>query len=224
MTCWALLALKPPHLGKTRLAGVLSRAQRERLIRTMFERVLDALEAAKEIDQVAVITPSPALLPRSVIALADPGTGLNPALEEGRRQLLARGADEVLILHADLPILTATEIDSFVAQGRRTGLALAPDRHGQGTNALFVAGSSDFSFRFGTASFNRHLGEARARALEPSVINLPGFAMDIDEPADLQNFFGTHGNLLEPTLAPWSTTRWTPRPKNFSLWHAAEHG
>ena len=224
MTCWALLAVKPPHLGKTRLAGVLSRAQRERLIRMMLARVLDALEAANEIDHVAVITTADELLPRGVIALDDPGTGLNNALDCGRRQLIARGASEVLVLHADLPTLSAAEIDNFVRKGRNTGIALAPDRHGHGTNAVFLAGDGDFSFRFGAASFNRHLAEARARALVPTVIHLPGFAMDIDEPADLQAFLGTNGSRLEPTPAPRSSTRWTPRPQNFLLLHAAEHG
>ena len=224
MTCWALLAVKPPHLGKTRLASVLSGEERERLIRTMLARVLNALDAAHEIDQVAVITPASALLPHGVIALDDPGSGLNNALEAGRRALIARGASEVLVLHADLPTLSASEIDRFVRKGRHTGIALAPDRHGHGTNAVFLAGDGDFSFRFGAASFNRHLAEARARALLPTVIHLPGFAMDIDEPADLQDFLGTNGSRLEPTPAPRSSTRWTPRPRNFSLLHAAEHG
>ena len=235
MTCWALLAVKPPHLGKSRLASVLSGAQRERLIRVMLARVLDALDAAEEIDQIAVVTPATELLPRGVIALDDPGGGLNHALGAGRRALIARGADEVLVLHADLPSLSASEIDSFVRQGRHTGLALAPDRHGHGTNAVFLAGDGDFSFRFGTSSFTRHMDEAAARAREATVINLPGFAMDIDEPADLQHFLGTEGSLLESALGtegsllespltPRSSTRWTPRPQNFSLLYAAEHG
>lgn len=224
MTCWALLALKPPHLGKTRLAGVLSRTQRERLIRVMFERVLGALDGAEEIDRVAVITPALELLPRGVIALDDPGAGLNHALGEGRRQLIARGADEVLVLHADLPALTATEVDDFVRQGRRASLALAADRHGSGTNAILLAGRGDFNFRFGAESFARHLNEARTRGLEPARAALPGFAADIDEAADLQDFTDTHGSLLAPNLAPWSTTRWTPSPKTFLLLHAAEHG
>ena len=224
MTCWALLAVKPPHLGKSRLASVLSGAQRERLIRVMLARVLDALDAAEEIDQIAVVTPATELLPRGVIALDDPGGGLNHALGAGRRALIARGADEMLVLHADLPSLSASEIDSFVRQGRHTGLALAPDRHGHGTNAVFLAGDGDFSFRFGTSSFTRHMDEAAARALEATVINLPGFAMDIDEPTDLQHFLGTEGSLLESPLTPRSSTRWTPRPRNFSLLHAVEHG
>ena len=110
MTCWALLAVKPPHLGKSRLASVLSGAQRERLIRVMLARVLDALDAAEEIDQIAVVTPATELLPRGVIALDDPGGGLNHALGAGRRALIARGADEVLVLHADLPSLSAAAI------------------------------------------------------------------------------------------------------------------
>ena len=187
MTCWALLAVKPPHLGKTRLASVLSGEERERLIRTMLARVLNALDAAHEIDQVAVITPASALLPRGVIALDDPGSGLNNALEAGRRALIARGASEVLVLHADLPTLSASEIDRFVRAGRRQGMALAADRHGTGTNAISLPlpEARDFSFAFGPDSFARHQAEAARMGLRVEEIRSQGLARDIDEPADL---------------------------------------
>lgn len=224
MSCWALLALKPPHLGKSRLGGTLTRRQREHLIITMFEHVLETLDTASEIDQIAVITPVPEILPRGVHALRDRGAGLNQALDEGRNTLTACGATEVLVLHADLPWLSPAEVDSFVCNGRKTGLALSPDHHGSGTNAIFLSPPGTFSFRFGPSSFTQHLAEARMRGLEP-IVNAPrGFAVDIDEPADLQHYLDTRGGLLEPLLSPWSTTRWTASPKHFSPLHAAEHG
>lgn len=224
MSCWALLALKPPHLGKTRLAGILSGTQRTQLVWAMLERVLDALGAAGEIDRVAVITPTPGIVPHGVIALADPGGGLNHALDAGRRQAMAQGADEVLILHADLPSLRADEVDTFIRHSRPAGLGFAPDRHGSGTNAIFLSPPGGFGFHFGAASFERHLHEARAQSREHTIVTLPGFAVDIDEPADLQHFSGPRAGLLEPFLPHWSMTRWTTRPQHFSPSHVAEHG
>jgi 2-phospho-L-lactate guanylyltransferase len=39
--------------------------------------------------------------------------------------------------------------------------------------------------RFGDNSFFPHLEAARRRGIEPTVIRLPGIAMDVDHPADL---------------------------------------
>ncbi|MDX9718183.1 MAG: 2-phospho-L-lactate guanylyltransferase [Thauera sp.] len=224
MSCWALLALKPPQMGKSRLCGRLTPPQREHLILTMFEHVLASLTNASEIDRIAVVTPVPEMLPRQVLALRDCGTGLNQALDDGRKALLTHGATELLVLHADLPWLSPAEVDRFVRHGRKTGLALASDHHGSGTNAIFLSRLDGFDFHFGAHSFKHHLAEARTRGLEP-IINAPrGFAVDIDEPADLQHYLDTRGGLLEPRLSPWSTTRWTARLRHFLPLHMAEHG
>jgi hypothetical protein len=42
--------------------------------------------------------------------LPDTGGGLNAVLEDARRTLIARGAGELLVLPADLPLITATDI------------------------------------------------------------------------------------------------------------------
>jgi 2-phospho-L-lactate guanylyltransferase len=42
--------------------------------------------------------------------------------------------------------------------------------------------------RFGDDSFFPHLAAAEARGIAPSVVHLPGIALDIDNPADLAHF------------------------------------
>ena len=42
--------------------------------------------------------------------------------------------------------------------------------------------------RFGDNSYFPHLDAARRCGIEPTVIRLPGIAMDIDHPADLAHF------------------------------------
>ena len=111
MSCWALIALKTFACGKSRLAQVLSLAQRESFSRTMLEHVVRSLAAAHEIDGIAIVTQERAALPAAALALHDPGGGLNAALASGARQLGAAGANELLVLHADLPLLAADEID-----------------------------------------------------------------------------------------------------------------
>jgi 2-phospho-L-lactate guanylyltransferase len=42
--------------------------------------------------------------------------------------------------------------------------------------------------RFGDDSFFPHLEAARGRGIAPTVLHLPGIALDIDNPADLAHF------------------------------------
>ena len=90
-----------------------------------------------------------------------------------------------MVLPADLPTVTGAEIDRLVRAGRRGGFAIAPDLAQRGTNALCLATSQAFQFRFGVGSRQQHLLEARRLALRPAIVNTPGLAFDIDTAADL---------------------------------------
>lgn len=225
MNCWVLLALKTLDHGKSRLAGVLSPAQRAALIRTMLDHVLAALQASRQIAGIAIVTQETRALPAAAaLALPDPGLGLNSAIASGARTLAALGARELLVLHPDLPLLRPDEIDAFIARGRQTGLALAPDRRGSGTNAVFVSPPNRFDFCFGRSSFERHVRLARKHGLEPAIVRLPGFAFDIDEPADLAALLDDHGDQFAFAFDSRSSTTWTTRSKDCSPLPAAEHG
>lgn len=222
--CWALLALKALPEGKSRLTGVLSRTQREQLIRAMLASVIDALAAARELAGIAVVTPQAEVLPAGVLALPDPGAGLNHALASGAGRLEALGARELLVLHTDLPLLDADEIDAFITASRPSGLGLAPDRRGSGTNGLFLALPSAFRFRFGAASLQQHVLEARLHGLRASIAPLPGFAFDVDEPADLAGLLDARGGRLHRPFLPTRSPTWTTSPHDFSPLRLAEHG
>lgn len=205
MSCWALVPLKARRFGKSRLAGVLDQAARTRLVQSMLERVLAALADAREVDRIAIVCSEPERVPPAILRLPDSGQGLNDALAAGASRLWARGADELLVIHADLPLVRADDIDHFVRCGRSQCMALAADRHGTGTNALFVAGVTDFSFHFGAHSLSRHLAAAHARGIVPALPELDSLAFDIDTPADL-------ACLLPSTLTPISPLRRSPTP------------
>lgn len=224
MSCWALLALKTVDRGKSRLAGVLSPAQRGALIRAMLDRVVEALQASRAIDGIAIVTAETRTLPAAARALPDPGRGLNPAITSGARALVARGAHELLVLHPDLPLLHPDEIDTFVARGREAGMALASDRRGSGTNAVFVSPPDGFAFCFGKSSFERHLCVAREKGLEPAIVRLPGLAFDVDEPADLAELLDDHGDRFAFAPDSWSSTTWPKRSKGCSPLPVTEPG
>jgi 2-phospho-L-lactate guanylyltransferase len=185
MSCWALVPIKSRADCKGRLAGWLAPAVRLDIVRTMLGTVLAALRESRSIDRVAVVSPERDSVPEDVLVIGDSGRGLNSALDAARTELVARGADELVVLPADLPLLTAADVDLLVTQGRRAGFALATDADGTGTNALYLSRPGVFRFGFGTGSRSRHLEEAARLGWTAEVVCTRGLEFDLDRAEDL---------------------------------------
>lgn len=102
----------------------------------------------------------------------------------------------LLALSADLPLLTATDLESLVSALDHADVVIATDRAGIGTNALLQGNPELIAFSFGENSRTLHCQAARGSALVIAEIVREGLAGDIDLPADLA--------LLE---AKWSGQR-----------------
>jgi 2-phospho-L-lactate guanylyltransferase len=185
MLC-VLVAIKSREHCKSRLAGALAEPERRALVRSMLTHVLDAARDARCVQRVLVISPECDGVPEDMAVLTDSGESLNAALTQAHVRLHAMGHAAALILPADLPHLRAADIEAFVQAGRQSGFAIAPDRAHRGTNALFLRTGTPFTFRFGPDSLRLHLQEAADLGLTARVVELPGLAFDVDEPADLE--------------------------------------
>jgi 2-phospho-L-lactate guanylyltransferase len=181
----ALIAIKERWRCKTRLAQALAPPARAQLVRSMLASALAAAAAARTVRQIIVVSPERDTVSADIPVLADSGEGLNGALTQAHRVLREFGCREVVILPADLPTISAADIDALVCAGRRGGFAIAPDAAGTGTNALCLVTALAFSFRYGPGSKRLHLQEAQRLGLSPQVVHLPGLEFDVDWPADL---------------------------------------
>ena len=186
MTIWAVIPARQPGEGKTRLSGVLSPEERETLARAMLAHVVETVRAARNVDHACLIASSRFGLDEAIALLNDPGEGLNPALQFALGEGSRAGASRLIVLHGDLPRLTVREVE-LLAAASEGSVAIAPDRHGTGTNALSLPlpAAAGFAFAFGPDSFIRHHAEAERLGLPIEAILSPGLAHDIDEPADL---------------------------------------
>lgn len=167
--------------AKVRLAPALPPWRRAALAQAMAERVLSAargLSVAVVCDDAEVASWAAA---RGAIVLAEPGRGLNGAVEAGVDQLAAAGAHQVIVAHADLPFATDLDWVSWF----RVGVTLVPDRRRDGTNVICVPTRAGFKFSYGPGSFDRHFAEARRLGLAVRVVNEPLLAWDVDVPGDL---------------------------------------
>jgi 2-phospho-L-lactate/phosphoenolpyruvate guanylyltransferase len=183
MTCWVVIPAKPPEDAKTRLASVLKAGERAALFHAMLHHVVDTVRAASLVDRLCILGPSRLGLSEDLPLLPDAGIGLNPALQAA---LPGLEATRVIVIHADLPGLTANDVNLLAAAPAGT-IAIAPDRHGTGTNALSLPlpQAKGFTFAFGPDSFAAHIAEAERLGLKIETIHSQGLARDVDEPEDL---------------------------------------
>ena len=185
--------------AKSRLAAVLAPDERAALTLRLLGGVLNAL-AAPGITARLVVSPDPAVLvaARAAGASALKQTagrrdgpngldGLNAALGEAREWAERRGAEALLVVLGDLPLLSRADVAALLALAgdAPAAVVLAPDRHERGTNALLLRPPGAIPFAFGPGSLARHLEAAAARELPARLYRSPGTALDVDTPDDL---------------------------------------
>lgn len=192
MTLWAIVPVKPLRRGKSRLAGVLTEEERAELNRRLLAHTLDTLTVIPEIEHVLVISRDPAALAlarehgaRTVQENGAPH--LNVALTRATVVAKNYSTRGVLILPADLPLITPEDIQAMLKLAQRPPVVVvAPDRHRQGTNALLICPVGLIEYDFGLGSFQRHCDRAKAAGAHLEIFELPSLALDVDLPEDLK--------------------------------------
>ncbi len=191
MTLWAIVPVKPLRRGKSRLAGALSEDERTHLNRVLLEHTLTTLGGIKEVEHILVVSRDPHALTiaRNLGARTvreDGQPHLNMALKRATVVAQMHATRGVLVLPADLPLLTREDIQSLLEHAVDPPVVvIAPDRHKKGTNALLISPSGLIEYDFGDDSFKRHCERARKAGARLEIVNLPSLGLDLDLPADL---------------------------------------
>lgn len=177
MSWTAIVPFKASGERKSRLAAELSSDERAALSIRMFRHVVDVLQRHPKVARTIVLSNErPADWAGAWVQ--DNGGGLNAELERVRADI---GGD-IVILHADLPLLQGEDIEALLEATREQPIAIAPDRHGSGTNGLALKAGATLNFRFGPNSFHLH----RESAPTCPVVRRDGFGFDLDTPDDLR--------------------------------------
>ena len=117
------------------------------------------------------------------------------------RLCVERGIDSTLVIPADIPLVEAWELEEILKRAPREGSVLVPAADGRGTNAAFRRPANLFPLRFGNDSFKPHHIAAQATGKPCVVLKLPGIAVDVDNPADLQELISLPGETRAQRLA-----------------------
>ena len=184
----ALVPVKTPCRSKTRLTPVLEQDECARLCMAMLTDVLEALGSAQGIDETLVVTGDEdvAEFVRSAghQVLRDNDAGLCDALDMAAAELAVRGFDTALILPADIPTVTAADIDNLLAR-HEGGLSICPAIRDGGTNALMCSPPDAVAFCYGKNSAERHIQQAEQAGVPHTRLPVPAFFRDVDLPDDL---------------------------------------
>jgi 2-phospho-L-lactate guanylyltransferase len=191
MTIWAIVPVKPLRRGTSRLAGALSEDERTELNRTLLQNTLKTLSDQKELEEVLVISRDPQVLTiarnygaRTVLEDGQPE--LNTALKRATVVAQVYATRGVLVLPADLPLLTREDVSTLIERASEPPVVvIAPDRHEKGTNALLISPSGLIVYDFGEDSFQRHCQRVKRAGARLEVVNLPSLGLDLDVPEDL---------------------------------------
>lgn len=193
---WLLAPVKPLHQAKSRLSITLSAQEREEIALQMLDHLLQVAGASPVLAGALVVSRDATVLQHAARAGAFPlleeGEGLNSALLQAQQAALARGASAILVLPADLPLITGADIEVLHQaayapdlNGRCAVIAPSPDG---GTNALLLRPPGGIAFAFGPNSSARHQQLAAQAQIPMRLVSTPTLRLDVDRPQDLAHW------------------------------------
>jgi len=189
MSVFTLVPVKKLSETKKRLSAVLNAEERREFALAMLLDVLKAISASC-VDRTVLIGCDRDVERLSsdcgMTFLSDTGEELNRVLEYATHWAVREGAETLLVLPADVPLVTSEDIDRVVSLcSDRPSVAVAPS-HGGGTNALMRNPPNVMPTYFGPRSYERHLEEASKLGIRASTHESQGLYLDIDLPRDLK--------------------------------------
>ncbi len=193
MNLWAIIPVKPLKRLRSEQNNTLTDEEWAKLNTSMLESIIESVRSVKGVEEILVVSKDTSLLAiareRNVKTLQeDSGSDMNMALMRATTIAAMYKAHSMVILAADLPLISTADIEKFILLAKnQPEMVVAPDRRNVGTNAIFLNPLSiDFRYQFGGNSFDKHLSEAQRLSYSISISDLRSLRIDIDSPEDFE--------------------------------------
>lgn len=189
-----IVPVKCFELAKQRLAGPFTPEARQSISRAMAEWTLRELTAMQGVNGVLVVTAERRLhgLVREcgfdLEVEPDDSAGLNAALTHAVARLRARKVSDVCIVHSDIPLFTAGELQKVLEvhrAGRKRQMTMVTDSTGQGTNVRMCRPPDAVPCLYGPRSAYRHEVRARLACVHVARLTSPTLSLDLDYCEDI---------------------------------------
>jgi len=192
MNLWAIVPVKPLRQGKSRLGDILTEDERFTLNSTLLGNTIRCLTSVKIVEHVLVVSRDLNVLSVArdfgARTLQEEGpSDLNNAIRLATSFAVISGAQHVLIMPTDLPLLTIEVVEELTSKGGKyQQIVISPDRKMDGTNALLVSPGDAIDFQYGPGSFQKHIDQAKKKGLQVDVFQSKALELDLDYPEDLE--------------------------------------
>jgi len=190
MKTWVVVLIKDFDTAKQRLQPAMGARSRRALARRNARR---AVEAAAAGDRVLVVAGGEEVAEMAAAwgaeVLVEPREeGQNVAARRGINRAVEKGAEAVLILSSDLPLVTVDSVRELLhSAGRHASpvVVAAPAIGRGGTNALYIRPPDAIGLHFGDDSLTKFRDDAESRGVRFVIHHSDAMALDLDEPSDL---------------------------------------
>jgi 2-phospho-L-lactate guanylyltransferase len=190
MSTWVIVLIKDFGSAKQRLRPALGPKARRGLAR---RNARLAVRAAAAGDHVLVVAGGEGVADLASVwgaeVLLEPREeGQNMAAQRGIERAMQAGADAVLLLSSDLPLVTpeaVRDVLDSVARLRPPVAVAVPAIGRGGTNALYMRPPDAMRLHFGDDSLAKFRDDADAAGVEFVIHHSDAMALDLDEPSDL---------------------------------------
>ncbi|MHA1267377.1 MAG: 2-phospho-L-lactate guanylyltransferase [Candidatus Helarchaeota archaeon] len=204
-----IIPIKSLRTGKKRLQSVLTPSERQTLILTLLQDVLNAATCSKFSNTTLIVTSDLELI-KQIKKLAYPNLaflqeksaqGTYQAVQYALKWCSKHPITSILIIPADIPLIQANEIDDLIALGRsQNSIVLIPSVRKDGTNAFFQPFPSNVKVWYGPESFKKNLEYLSKNKLPHIILNKSSFALDIDLKEDLLHLLKVNSKSLTSQL------------------------
>lgn len=193
---WVVVLIKDFTHAKQRLRPALTPPERRRLAERNARLALVAARAGDHVLAVCAGEDGAALAHEAGVdwILEERPEGQNPAARRGIERARAGGAEAVLLLSSDLPLITGEAVRDLLqtARGMGTPAVLAAPATGRGgTNALYLSPPDVIGLHFGDDSLGKFERDAGAHGIPFGLHEREALALDLDEPSDLDELART---------------------------------
>ena len=188
MSAFAVVPVKSLLKSKTRLSNFFTIQERPLFTLAMLEDVLNAIKSS-EVDKTIVVssdsTVEGLVKDFGMTFLRENQEGLNEALNQATKCCVRNKAELILVLPADVPLITSKDVDVLVKMALNNSVVISPSRNG-GTNALLQTPPGIVSPCFGPDSFKKHVNKALAKQVHTKIYVSSNVMLDIDSEKDLE--------------------------------------
>jgi 2-phospho-L-lactate/phosphoenolpyruvate guanylyltransferase len=200
-----LIPVKNLATAKQRLAFIADQAARTELAQAMLCDVVETVSRVSAASDVAIVTSDPFALDVArkfgFKVIPDPANrSETQAIERATQFCEGHGVESTLVIPGDIPLVQGWELEKIFASAPDQGSVLVPSGDGRGTNAVYRRPAGLFPLHFGNDSFKPHLAAAEKSAKSYTILTLPGIALDIDTPSDLQRLANARGETRAQCL------------------------